>query len=70
MSEVTATRMKTLDDVKFDLSSLYDEFRAGGVDRVDAAELANITGKFLKAHALQLAERAFEETLSRRLGAR
>lgn len=52
--------MKTLDDVQQDMSKLYDEFRAGQVERENADSLANITGKYLKAEQLKLARDIFE----------
>jgi len=61
--------MKTLDDIKNDMSTLYDELRAGKVERVDAAELANIAGKYLKAEQLQLARDIFEKELGHRAAA-
>jgi len=51
--------MKTRDDVKQDMSDLYDELRSGAVDLKTAAELANIAGKFLKVEQLDLAEKIF-----------
>lgn len=54
--------MKTLDDIKRDMSVLYDEVRNGTTELKTASELANITGKFLKAHQLDLAERIFEQS--------
>lgn len=50
---------KTLDDVKADMSLLYEELRAGTVEIKQAAELANITGKYLKAEQLKLAREIF-----------
>lgn len=51
--------MKTLNDVKDDMSNLYDELKNGGIDIKVASELANITGKLLKAEQLQLARDIF-----------
>ncbi len=51
--------MKSLDDVKQDMSSLYDEVKNGTVELKHAAELANIAGKYLKAEQLQLAREIF-----------
>lgn len=50
---------KTLDDVKADMSELYDQVKAGACDRKVAAELANISGKYLKAVQLQMAHQLF-----------
>ncbi len=50
---------KTLDDIKLDMSVLYDEVREGSTELKIAAELANIAGKFLKAEQLQLAREIF-----------
>lgn len=51
---------KTLEDVKSDMSDLYDELRKSEVEIKLAAELANIAGKFLKAEQLMLAREHFE----------
>ena len=51
--------MKTLTDIKQDMSDLYEQVRAGQVDLKTAGELANISGKFLKAEQLQLAREIF-----------
>lgn len=50
---------KTLDDVKADMSALYDQVRDGTCDLKVAGELANITGKYLKAVQLDLATDMF-----------
>ena len=51
--------MKTLDDIKVDMSELYDGVQGGKTDLKVAAELANIAGKYLKAEQLQLAREIF-----------
>ena len=51
--------VKTRDDIKADMSELYEELRSGTVDQKLAGELANIAGKWLKADSLELAERIF-----------
>ena len=51
--------MKTLDDIKRDMSELYEALKTGYVDLKVASELANISGKFLKAEQLQLAREVF-----------
>jgi hypothetical protein len=51
--------MKTLNDVKQDMSDLYEAVLMGTCDLKLAAELANISGKFLKAEQLQLARDIF-----------
>lgn len=51
--------MKTLDDVKNDMSQLYDEVRDGRTELKAASELANIAGKYLKAEQLALAREIF-----------
>ena len=53
--------MKNLDDIKQDMSELYEALKAGTVDLKIASELANISGKFLKAEQLQLAREVFME---------
>ena len=51
--------MKTLNDIKQDMSDLYEEVKASRCDLKTAAEMANISGKFLKAEQLQLARDIF-----------
>ena len=51
--------MKTLKDVKKDMSDLYDALKNNAIDIKVAGELANITGKFLKAEQLELARDIF-----------
>lgn len=51
--------IKSLDDVKRDMSALYDQVRDGTCDLKLAGELANITGKYLKAVQLDLATEIF-----------
>ena len=51
--------MKSLNDIKADMSRLYDELQAGACELKTAAELANIAGKFLKAEQLDLAREIF-----------
>ena len=51
--------MKTLTDIKQDMSELYEQLKAGQVDIKTAGELANISGKFLKAEQLALARIIF-----------
>lgn len=60
--------MKTLTDVKSDMSMLYEELRAGSVDIKLAGELANITGKYLKAVQLELAREVFMDSKAKALG--
>lgn len=51
--------MKTLEDIKDDMSKLYDGVRDGTVELKAASEMANIAGKYLKAEQLQLAREIF-----------
>lgn len=51
--------MKTLDNIKEDMSALYDSVKNGNTELRTATELANIAGKFLKAEQLQLAREIF-----------
>jgi hypothetical protein len=51
--------VKTLEDVRADMSELYEQVKNGECDLKLAAELANITGKFLKATHLELAREIF-----------
>lgn len=60
-------KAKTLDDIKIDMSRLYDEVNNGTTELKTAAELANIAGKYLKAEQLQLAREIFASSLSRRV---
>jgi hypothetical protein len=60
--------IKSLDDIKLDMSELYDEVRDGRTELKTAAELANVAGKYLKAEQLQLAREIFVSG-SRRLPA-
>ena len=53
------TEMKTLTNIKQDMSDLYEALKAGSVDLKTASELANISGKFLKAEQLELATAVF-----------
>lgn len=57
--------MKTLNDIKQDMSTLYDEVRSGAADLKTATELANIAGKFLKAEQLELARDIFLDQQTR-----
>jgi hypothetical protein len=59
-------KMKTLDDVKLDMSTLYDEVKSGATELKTAGELANIAGKYLKAEQLQLAREIFLGQLGKR----
>lgn len=56
------SNMKTLDDIKADMSDLYEQVKDGTTDMRLAAELANISGKFMKAYQLQLAESQWLES--------
>ena len=56
-------QIKTLDDVKLDMSILYDGIRDGTVELKPAAEMANVAGKYLKAEQLQLAREIFTSGL-------
>lgn len=51
--------MKTLSDIKQDMSLLYDQVRDDKTDLKKAAELANVAGKYLKAEQLELAREIF-----------
>lgn len=51
--------MKNLNRIKSDMSELYEQLKTGEIDIKTASELANITGKFLKAEQLQLARDIF-----------
>lgn len=51
--------MKSMNDIKEDMSALYNDLRDGKIDLKLAAELANVTGKNLKAEQLLLARDIF-----------
>lgn len=59
--------MKSLEDIKRDMSRLYDDVNAGATDIKTAAELANIAGKYLKAEQLILAREVFSGQLGSKL---
>lgn len=50
---------KSIADIKQDMSELYEQLKNREIDIKVAAELANITGKFLKAEQLELAREIF-----------
>lgn len=52
-------KTKSLDDIMADMSGLYEEVRAGKTELKVASELANISGKYLKAYQLKLATEIF-----------
>ena len=62
------SKMKTTVDIKQDMSDLYEALKAGTIDVKVAGELANISGKFLKAEQIELARSVFERGISRRSG--
>lgn len=51
--------MKSMEDVKTCMGTLYEEVRIGKTELKMASELANIAGKYLKAEQLQLAREIF-----------
>jgi hypothetical protein len=51
--------MKTLSDIKQDMSEIFDELREGTIELPTASELANIAGKIIKVEALELAKDMF-----------
>jgi hypothetical protein len=51
--------MKTLNDIKNDMSDLYEQLKSGTTELKTASELANIAGKYLKAEQLDLAREIF-----------
>lgn len=51
--------MKTLNNIKADMSELYDELRGGKIEIKAADTLVNVAGKNLKAYQLDLAEQIF-----------
>jgi len=59
--------MKSLDDIGADLSEVFDQLRAGTMDRVEAEALFNGGGKIIKVHQLKLAKEIFTATKGRPL---
>lgn len=57
---------KTVADIKRDMSELYEQLKNRQVDIKVAAELANITGKFLKAEQLELAREIFLSNIAKK----
>lgn len=57
---------KTLDDIKNDMSALYESVNSDDMELKKAAELANIAGKFLKAEQLQLGREIFLGSIGRK----
>jgi len=62
MNDITKT--KSLNDVMADMSRLYEAVKTGDVDVKLASELANITGKYLKAVQLDFAKEVFASNKS------
>lgn len=60
-------KTKTLDDVQQDMSDLYEQLKSGQIQSKDAAELANIAGKYLKAEQLKLAREIFIDQIEQRI---
>lgn len=58
--------VKSLDDIKRDMSTLYENVSNDTVELKKASELANIAGKFLKAEQLQLGREIFLSHLDRK----
>lgn len=48
------------------MGKLYEAMKAHTIEREDAAEMANIAGKFLKAEQLILAREIFEHQMGNR----
>ena len=51
--------MQTMQDIRNAMAKLYRDLESGEIDLKTASELANITGKFLKAEQLELARDIF-----------
>jgi len=64
---MTKPKMKTLDDIKQDMSALYDQVRDGTTELKTASELANIAGKYLKAEQLNLAREIFSSQQGKKI---
>jgi hypothetical protein len=59
--------MKSLSDIKQDMSELYDQVRDGTTELKTASELANIAGKYLKAEQLNLAREIFSSQQGKKI---
>ena len=59
--------IKSITDIKQDMSELYDALKFGAVDLKIASELANIGGKLLKAEQLELAKEIFLSNMAKNL---
>ena len=46
--------MKTASSMRDDLAKLYEDLRAGRVDRKDVKEMTNIAGKIISSAAVQV----------------
>lgn len=46
--------MKTVQQLRNDLASIFDELRSGAVKREDASELANLAGKMISSAKVQV----------------
>ena len=47
--------IKNIDDLVQKMTSTYDQLESGSIQRGEAAERANLVGKVIAAHKLQLA---------------
>lgn len=55
---------KTMDDIKQDMTDLYERVKAGTIDLKVAKTLAQVTQANLKAEQLKLNRQVFESDLS------
>ena len=46
--------MKTVNELRKNLSGVYEELRAGAIKHHDASELANLAGKMISSAKVQL----------------
>lgn len=46
--------MKNVDELRKELSSVFEQLRAGDIKPVEAAELANIAGKMINSAKVQI----------------
>lgn len=58
---------KSLNDIKDDMSDLYEQVKTGTTELKMAAELSNIAGKYLKAEQLILAREIFESQFPKKI---
>lgn len=59
--------MKNVTDLRNDLLDVYEQTKAGSLDKAIAAELANNAGKIIKTAALELEYNRFTKQADKRI---